>query len=76
METVEPQIRPHENPLRNLQLLEQLIQPPQTKFEDVVAGIEKCEQKICITRHRLGDDIEVLWKNIHMVASGGSARRP
>ena len=55
------------NPLRNLQLLEQLIQPPQAKFEDVVAGIEKWEQKMRITRTRLGDDIETLWKNIHMV---------
>ena len=55
------------SPLRNLQMLEKLIAPPQVGFGEVVKAVEKWEQQMRICKSRCGDSIEELWKQIHMV---------
>ena len=44
--------------LQNIQLLERLLAPTHVGHADVVASMERLEQ---------GDDVENLWKSLHMV---------
>ena len=55
------------NPLRNIQLLERLLAPSQVGYSDVVASMERLEQELRVVRQRFGDDVQNLWKSIHMV---------
>ena len=55
------------NPLRNIQLLERLLAPSQVGYSDVVASMERLEQELRVIRQGFGDDVQNLWKSIHMV---------
>ena len=55
------------NPLRNIQLLEKLLAPSQLGSSDVVASMERLEQELRVVRQRSDDDVQNLWKSIHMV---------
>ena len=55
------------NPLRNIQLLEKLLAPPQVGYADVVGSMERLEQELRVVRQRFGDDVQNLWRSIHMV---------
>ena len=55
------------NPMRNIQMLENLLAPMQVGCTDVVATLEKLEQELRVVRHRFGDNVENIWKSIHMV---------
>ena len=48
-------------PLRNIQLLERLL------YSDVVASMERLEQELRVVRQRFGENVQNLWKSIHMV---------
>ena len=55
------------NPPRNTQLLEKLLAPSQVGYADVVASMERLLQELRVVRQRFGDDVQNLWKSIHMV---------
>ena len=55
------------NPLRNIPLLEELLAPTQVGYSEVVASVERLEQEMRVVRQRFGDDVQDLWKSIHMV---------
>ena len=55
------------NTLRNVQVLERLLAPMQVGHADVVASMERLEQELRVVRQRYGDDVQNLWKSIHMV---------
>ena len=55
------------NPLRNISLLEKLLAPSQVGYADVVASMERLEQELRVVRQKFGDDVQNLWKSIHMV---------
>ena len=55
------------NPLRNIQLLERLLAPSKVGYSDVVASMERLEQELRVVRQRFGDDVQNLWKSVHMV---------
>ena len=56
------------NPARNRQLLEKLLAPTQVGYPHVVASMERLEQELRVVRQRFGDDVQNLWKSIHMVS--------
>ena len=53
--------------LRNIQLLERLLAQTQVGYSDVVASMERLEQGLRVVRQRFGDDVQNIWKSIHMV---------
>ena len=55
------------NPLRNIQVLERLFAQTQVGYSDVVANMERLEQELRAARQRFGDDVQNLWKSVHMV---------
>ena len=55
------------NPLRNIQLLEELLAPTQVGYSEVIARMERLEQEMRVVRQCFGDDVQDLWKSIHMV---------
>ena len=55
------------NPSRNIQLLERLLALSQVGYSDVVGSMERLEQELRVVRQRFGDDVQNLWKSIHMV---------
>ena len=54
------------NPVRNVQLLERLLAPSQVGYSDVVASMERLEQELRVVHQRFGDDVQNLWKSVHM----------
>ena len=55
------------SPSRHIHLLEKLVAPSQVGYADVVARMERLEQELRAVRQRFGDDVQNLWKSIHMV---------
>ena len=56
----------HKYDPRNL-LRNMLLAPTQVGYSDVVASMERLEPELRVVRQRLGDDVQNLWKSIHMV---------
>ena len=55
------------NPPRSIQLLERLLETTHVGYLDVVASMKRIEQELRVVRQRFGDDVQNLWKSIHMV---------
>ena len=53
-------------PFRNIPLRKKLLAPSQVGCSDVVASMERLEQELRVVRQRFGDDVQNLWKSIHM----------
>ena len=48
-------------------MLEKLLALTQVWYADVVASMERLEQELRVVLQRLGNDVENLWKTVHMV---------
>ena len=50
-----------------METTESQVRSSQVGYSDVVASMERLEQELRVVRQRFGDDVQNLWKSIHMV---------
>ena len=63
------------NLLRNIQLLERLLETTHVGHSNVVASTERIEQELRVVRQRFRDEVQNLWTSIQVVCIQKSCRK-